>query len=138
MIEKIFYGRNGMDTLSLFILLVSLPFLMFRWANIIGFILLLYVVFRCFSKNIEKRRAEEWKFRQILTSVVMFFKKNTLPIRKFFSYQILKFKNRKTTVYFKCPNCKAILSLPRHKGKLKVTCTVCRHECIKQTGKKQK
>lgn len=133
MIERIFYGRNGMDTFSLFLMLVSLPLLWFRWTAIAGFIIILYVIFRCFSKNIEKRRAEEYAFRNIMSRIGRFFSVHTLKLRNFFKYQSLKIKNRKTTVYFKCPKCRNKLSLPRHKGKLAVTCTVCGHEFIKKT-----
>lgn len=33
--------------------------------------------------------------------------------------------NRKTTMYFKCKNCGQILSVPRGKGKLRITCPRC-------------
>ena len=33
--------------------------------------------------------------------------------------------NRKTTMYFKCKNCGQILSVPRGKGRLRVTCPKC-------------
>ena len=40
-------------------------------------------------------------------------------------------KNRKTTCYFKCKNCGAVLSVPRGKGKLRVTCPQCHEQTIR-------
>ena len=34
-------------------------------------------------------------------------------------------KGRKTTAYLKCPNCGQILSVPKGKGKIRVTCPKC-------------
>ena len=133
MIERIFNGRNGIDAFSLFILTVALLFMISKWTFIIAFVLIIYALFRCFSKNIPKRRAELWKFQSVLYEIVQFFRKYTAGIGKSLSLQSLKWKNRKTTLYFKCPKCKKNLSLPRHKGKLSVTCTVCGHEFIKKT-----
>lgn len=135
MIERIFYGRNGIDTYSIFILFVAMIFLATRWiwTWLIGLALVIYALFRCFSKNIVKRRAEQWKFQSIVFKIGRFFVRIARRIRSFFSFQALKWRNRKTTVYFKCPKCKNRLSLPRHKGKLVVTCTVCGHEFIRKT-----
>lgn len=133
MIEKIFYGRNGIDTFSLFLLLLAIPFSYFKYTLIIGFLLIAYAIFRCFSKNIVRRRAEEWKFKSILFSIKNFFSRHTKGIRGWFKFLSLKWKNRKTTVYFRCPKCKKILSLPKHKGKLAVTCTVCGNEFLRKT-----
>ncbi len=133
MIEKIFYGRNGIDAFSIFLLAAAMLFISFRWTLIIAILLIAYALFRCFSKNTDKRRAELWKFQSILLGTGKFIIKHTAGLRKFFSFQALKWRNRKTTVYFKCPGCKKVLSLPRNKGKLAVTCTVCRHQFIKKT-----
>lgn len=34
-------------------------------------------------------------------------------------------ENRKTTMYFKCKNCGQILSVPRGKGRIRITCPRC-------------
>lgn len=133
MIERIFYGRNGIDAYSMFIFAVALLFMSVKWTWIFGIALIAYALFRCFSKNITKRRSELWKFQSVLYAAIQYLRKHTVGLRKFFSLQSLKLKNRKTTVYFKCPRCKKILSLPRHKEKLAVTCTVCGNKFIKKT-----
>lgn len=133
MIERIFNGRNGVDIISVCVMMLALLFMPYKWTWIISVILIGYALFRCFSKNVYKRRQEVWKFQNGLMRFAQFFSRNTAGIRNFFKYLSLKWKNRKTTVYFKCPKCKKILSLPRHKGKLAVTCTVCGHEFIRKT-----
>lgn len=133
MIERIFYGRNGIDAYSMFIIAVALLLMLNKWTWILGLVLLAYALFRCFSKNVTKRRSELWKFQSALFATVQFLRRHTVGLRKFFSLQSLKWKNRKTTVYFKCPKCKKMLSLPRHKGKLAVNCTVCGNSFIKKT-----
>lgn len=35
--------------------------------------------------------------------------------------------------YMKCPHCKAQLRLPKGKGKISVTCPVCKKEFVKKT-----
>lgn len=133
MIERIFNGRNGIDSLSVFLIIVAFLFMPFRWMFLLSAAIIIYVIFRCFSKNIYKRRQEAMKFQEGMVKFVRWFSDGAAKIGKRFSYTALKWKNRKTTVYFKCPNCRNRLSLPRHKGKLAVTCTVCGHEFIKKT-----
>lgn len=133
MIERIFYGRNGIDAYSVFLLAAAFLLMSNRWTWVFGIVLIAYALFRCFSKNTTKRRSELWKFQSVLYAAVNYVKQHTAGLRNFFSLQSLKWKNRKTTIYFKCPKCKKILSLPRHKGKLAVTCTVCGNKFIKKT-----
>ena len=126
------YGRYGTDTIGKVLLIVymvivvafsvtSLCFTIFMSDNKLasGILYLVYMVLsatlvafifgRMFSRNIVKRRAENEKF-------VGFFKrwKN-------------KFSDRKTHVYRKCPSCKAVLRLPKAKGKHNVVCPRCKN-----------
>lgn len=133
MIERIFNGRNGIDALSVFILAIAILFIPYKWTWLIAAALIGYALFRCFSKNVYKRRQELWKFQNGLMRFAQFFGQKTKVIRNYFAYLTLKRKNRKTTIYFRCPKCRKILSLPRNKGKLAVTCTVCGHEFIRKT-----
>ena len=48
-------------------------------------------------------------------------------IKGFFKLQKNKFKDRKTHVYRKCPKCKAVLRLPKAKGKHTVVCPRCKN-----------
>ena len=69
--------------------------------------MIVWIFFRIFSKNIEARRRENERFC------------NFWKLRK------NKRRDRKTHVYKKCPACKAVLRLPRAKGKHTVVCPKC-------------
>lgn len=120
---RIMYGRYGSDTLNkvltgVYIVWVVLYSILSLWVNstiyslvyILVTIALIFAIFgRMFSRNIEKRRRENQKFCG------------------FFKLRRNKFRDRKTHVYYKCPRCKAMLRLPRAKGKHTVICPRCQN-----------
>ncbi len=121
-------GRNGMDGLCNAILIAAIVCLLiaiipvlsfFSW---IGLALIIWAVFRCFSKNVTKRQRENERFMRILRAP-----------RNGFRSSKMAYDNRKTTKYFKCPGCGATLSVPRGKGKLRVVCPKCKTETIKKS-----
>ncbi|MEG0256125.1 MAG: hypothetical protein RR554_09875 [Vagococcus sp.] len=111
------YGQN--DVLNkhiLFLSFVSLiiyPFTNYYIFLIISLLLLSYSYFRTLSKNKEARKKENEAYRKKLS-----------PIR----FQLLKFKNRDSYRYLKCPNCKQKIRVPKNKGTIRVTCPKCHHE----------
>ena len=86
----------------------------------------LVYIFRNYSRNIERRVAENAKFMEIFGP---FFRKVAEPFKNVFN----RVRDRKTHVYLKCPSCKQTLRLPRGKGKLKVSCPKCKTEFYKTT-----
>ena len=74
-------GRYGTDDFSKFILGASLVlmvlnlFLRFRFLNTVILLLLVYVYFRMFSKNIQKRYQENAKYLQAKERVASVFQK---------------------------------------------------------------
>ena len=117
---KFMYGRYGTDTLNRFLsLLVIIILVVMVFLNgyprlilsVVGLILLFLVYFRMFSRNIYQRRKENDWFRKIINRV----------------------KNIPHYRYFKCPNCKVKIRIPRHKGKIEITCPKCRGTFIKKT-----
>ncbi len=117
------YGRYGMDDLSKFLSYVGLAVLivsMFLPQSVKTFAFLLAVLlvsltyFRSFSKNIEKRRAENVKYLQRKRRVT-----DALSLRR------EMWKQRKSFKFFKCPSCKAVLRVPKDKGKLRIVCKKC-------------
>lgn len=121
-------GRYGSDNLSLFLLISSLVLLvlnMFVFQNMIlstlVWVVLIFNVYRTYSKNIYKRRKENDKYLQI-----------TSPIRKRIS--VLKKQSKdKQHKYFICPNCKQLVRVPRGKGKITITCPSCKHAFDKKS-----
>jgi hypothetical protein len=120
---KFMYGRYGMDELSKFLSYAGLAVLivsMFLPQSVKTIVFLLAVLlvaltyFRSFSKNIEKRRAENAKYLQRRQRVT-----DALRLRR------EMWKQRKSFKFFKCPSCKAVLRVPKGKGKLRIVCKKC-------------
>lgn len=119
-------GRNGVDELGVFLNIASIVLLIAGMIatffsvvlNVIltslAFVLLVYWVFRAFSRNISKRAEENRKYVKLANSFKMFFR-----------LQKNKFKYRKTHRYRKCPKCKNSLRLPYVKGEHSVKCPKC-------------
>jgi FlaA1/EpsC-like NDP-sugar epimerase len=120
---RFMYGRYGSDTLNKTLLIIyavvvvvytvlslfidSIWFSFFYFLFSISIICVIF--FRMFSRNIQKRRRENDKFCG------------------FFKLRKNKFRDRKTHVYKKCPHCKAVLRLPKAKGKHTVICPRCKN-----------
>lgn len=123
------YGRYGSDQLNMAILiaavLVSLtnsvltvflrestvysgivaPIL-----SVIVYGLLIYSFFRMFSRNIYKRQRENRRFTQL--------------------WMRLKDRNNR---YFRCPNCKQTVRVPRGRGKICIRCPKCGEKFTRKT-----
>ena len=114
------YGRYGIDELyyGLFGLWIALMLInVVADSIILAFItsvIAAYQIFRFFSKNREKRRRENEVFLKLWK-----------PVKSWFILQRDRFRDRKTSRYRKCPNCKAILKLPNKKGKHTTACPKC-------------
>ena len=116
------YGRNGYDTLAKTLLWVYLAVfityavvslfvdsvLLYVAYMILSLWIVIYILFRVMSRNVTKRRAENQRFCD------------------FFKLKRNKWRDRKTHVYRKCPSCKAVLRLPKAKGKHSVVCPRCK------------
>lgn len=127
------YGRNGNDKLCYLLLglylalwIASMVVSVFDldlaylviWA--VQMIVLIYWIFRVMSRNVTKRRRE----------VDRFF--------GFFQRKRNRFRDRKTHIYKKCPHCRAVLRLPKRKGKHTVCCPACKERFslkIRRNGK---
>ena len=119
--RRMMYGRNGNDRLCNLLMWVYLALWIVSIVTsaldlvlvslivwIVQIAVLCYWIFRIFSRNIVKRRREVDRFYG------------------FFRNKRNRFRDRKTHVYRKCPHCKAVLRLPKKKGKHTVACPACR------------
>jgi LSD1 subclass zinc finger protein len=79
--------------------------------------ILLLLIFRSFSRNISKRKAENDKFLKIWN-----------PIKREFKLLFRRFKEIGVHRYRKCPHCKKVLQLPIKRGKHMVKCPVCQEK----------
>ena len=126
-LQRLMYGRNGSDQLgrtaivaALVLDVVSMFVIRNRHLQLVGILLywvamalLLYAIFRVFSKNLYKRREENSKFLQWTWKV-----KN--------GRSAAKARHADTAhKYFTCKNCKTICRVPVGKGKVIITCPKC-------------
>ncbi len=113
-------GRYGADKLGNVLVwgAVILTFLNILFSSPIIYLLSLamwvFALYRMFSRNFVKRRAEN-----------AFFEKYWYKAKTEVSQAIVRFKNRKTYKYFKCPNCHTRMRLPRKVGEVTVNCKKC-------------
>ena len=126
-IRRIMAGRYGPDHLSIFLMFLSIILsIIFRiigipWLFFISYIPLVWCIFRMFSRKLEVRSMENYRFMMILSPIYKFFKR-------------MRDRSRdKTHKYLKCPKCKASLRLPKGKGKICITFPKCKYEFIRKT-----
>ncbi len=132
MFRRFMYGRYGNDHFNLALIVISL---IFGFASMfvpgiastvlwgLQLSVLVYWVFRAFSRNIYARRRENaWFLR--LWAIRGFFR----TVKSFF--QRLSDTKHK---YFKCPGCKARLRVPKGRGSITVTCPRCKAKFDKKS-----
>ncbi len=121
-------GRYGPDQLyvALFILALALMLLSnikyFGFLSFFAFAVLFIAMFRMFSRNIVKRRAENDRFLRFYA-----------PIKNSISGKGARKRDNKDFKFFKCPGCKNLLRVPKGKGKIQITCPRCGERFEKKT-----
>lgn len=132
-------GRYGSDQLSIglmigYLLLVfiaritRLPFLAY-----LALALLVWDVYRIFSRNISRRYQENAVFLKYWHRIVQWFRTASGRFERWRGQTLYRMNDKKTHRYFRCPNCKKTLRVPKGKGKIVITCPVCRTEFTKKT-----
>jgi len=133
---RFMYGRYGLDQMGRFMsntlmvmLVISLVLSLLFGGTLIGqvlyyasLILLIWMYFRMFSKNIYKRQLENTKFLELQRKYGGTFAKKWAHL-----------KQRKTHVFFKCPSCKLKMRTPKGQGEKHVTCPKCGTQFTKRT-----
>ena len=121
-------GRYGTDGLNQFLSIASLVLLLiaivsrinlFTW---LGVALLVFCYYRTFSRNISKRTEENYKFY-------------TLKDRVNGKFRGLKeqWANRRIYHYYRCPQCRQKLRVPRGRGRIQISCPRCGTQFIKKS-----
>ena len=126
---RFMYGRNGTDQLNWAILVMYLVLWVIRILvsaldvtvaamiiDVIMFLLAVVLLWRTFSKNLAKRRADNQRFINWWW-----------PIKNRFAAAKAR-KADKAHKYFTCKNCKTICRVPAGKGKIVITCPKCGHK----------
>lgn len=145
--QNFMVGRNGPDTLSRWalggaiVVILICMFLPSMILTMLSYALLFYSIYRMFSKNVAARRAENDKFEGFLAR----FKggrgkgggqggatgtdaKSSQGTGASSAQATKSPSPSKAKVRFTCDNCGQSLSVPKGRGKLKVTCPTCHHQ----------
>lgn len=116
-LARMMAGRNGVDRLAWFECILGLILnLIGSFSGLSVFMFLAYIplvlaLMRIFSRDTSRRHEENRKFLQFIDRI----------------------KGLKHYRYFKCPNCKTRVRVPRGKGKIRITCPSCRERFEKKT-----
>ena len=120
---RFMYGRYGADQLyyALFVLyFVVLLINLFTRSPIFDVLMwavLVWMIFRTFSRNIYKRQRENEIFLKFWN-----------PVKSEFSLLFRRIREIRAHRFRKCPQCKTVLRLPRKTGKHTVRCPRCQHK----------
>ena len=123
-LARFMIGRNGNDQLNRFLLLADVVLLLLAsllGRTALGSLLYLLVLallgltyFRMLSRDVYKRRSENESYlrrKQQFLSRLRVIKE--------------RWKQRKDYKFFTCPSCKAVMRVPRGRGKIRIVCHKC-------------
>ena len=128
-LSRFMYGRNGVDRLTLTMVWTALVLdiiniflrekvpLAYSIIGTVAGIITLLALFRMFSRNLEKRRAENARFME----------KVWWPISRRMAGKRQQ-RMDKEHCYFTCPGCGAVCRVPKGKGRIVITCPRCGNE----------
>lgn len=121
------WGRYGNDRFNQFLILCAVVCLVISFFAgspfyILGTVVMVYVYYRMFSRNVNRRTMENQRYL-----------KQEMKIRSFFIKKKKELAQRKVYHIYRCPNCKQKLRVPRGKGKIAVRCRKCGSEFIKKS-----
>lgn len=125
-------GRYGNDEFNRFLSVAALVFIVISlfgrlfypltFFYIPGVLILIYTLFRSFSKNHYARSKERNFYVNIKNRFLGFFR-----------LQQRRWRGRNTSRYYRCPECRTIIRVPKGRGKIQITCPKCRKQFIKRT-----
>lgn len=126
--QRFMIGRYGNDKMNQVLSGVSLVLVLIgavagvELLYTIGIVLLAYIYFRMFSRNIPKRYSENQAFLPYYYRVTGWFSGKKRDLERNKDYRI-----------FACPQCKQKLRVPKGKGKIQIRCSKCGNEFIKRS-----
>lgn len=127
-LTKMMQGRAGGDHLSLFLLLLSVVITIigrvigFPFIAALSYLPLVFGTYRIFSKDLSKRRMENYKFMMKIS-----------PLYKRFHRLLTRFRLRRDHKLMPCTHCKSMLRVPKGKGKIRITCPKCKARFTRKT-----
>ena len=115
-LQRFMYGRKGSDQLSWALILAGILLCVISSLTdigilyAVGYIPLVFAIYRMYSRNLEKRHQENTRFLNFFTRI----------------------KDRQNR-YFSCPDCRQMVRVPRGKGRINIRCPKCGRQFIRKT-----
>ena len=128
---RFMYGRYGMDEFNFFLLVFAMVVLIIAIfvpvpasliIRLIALAATAFAVFRELSKNRYARNKELKAYNKIRFAITGVFKR--IKIR---------FSQRKTHRFYRCPECKTTVRVPKGRGKIKISCPKCGNTFIRKS-----
>lgn len=125
---RFMYGRYGADELSRVYLVLAVACLAVHLLTrslpfyLAGMALLIYGLYRSFSKNTAKMSAQNQKYMAWRYKMVVKYNQ----AKKHWA-------QRKDYRFYRCPDCRQKVRVPRGRGKIAITCPKCKTEFIKKS-----
>ena len=127
-LRQFMIGRYGTDGLNQFLSIASLVLLLIAIISrvnlftYLGAALLILCIRDRFSRNISKRTEENYRYYAVKDR-----------IRSKFSSLRDQWNNRKLYHYYRCPQCRQKLRVPRGRGRIQISCPRCGTQFIKKS-----
>lgn len=127
-LQRFMTGRYGFDDLSKAYLILTIALMILslfaknRMFYLLALLLLAYCYVRAFSRDIAKRQRENQKFCN-------FRYQRVVKWNKFKERQAQK----KIYRFYRCPQCRQAVRVPKGRGKICITCPKCQSEFIKKS-----
>ena len=121
-------GRNGADEFSRFLswfILILLLFGIFVRIPLISWIalvLIVYMYWRVFSRDLDKRRQENQKYLNLRYKLAASWSKGRRQAAQRRDYR-----------FYKCPVCKQKVRVPKGHGRIEITCPKCREKFVRKS-----
>ena len=127
-LRQFMIGRSGTDGLNQFLSIASIVMLLISLITrvslftYVGMVLLILCYYRSLSRNISKRTEENYKYYAVKDR-----------IRNKFSGLKDQWNNRRLYHYYRCPQCRQKLRVPRGRGRIQISCPRCGTQFIKKS-----
>lgn len=118
------YGNDRLGQVMLMVALICMVLSLFRipFISTVGLVVLILTYYRMFSRQIGKRAAENQKYLVLEWKLRARLQKRKQAIAQSRTHRI-----------FRCPECRQKIRVPRHRGRIAISCRKCGTEFIKKT-----
>lgn len=118
------YGNDRLGQVMLMLALICMVLSLFRipFISTVGLVVLILTYYRMFSRQIGKRAAENQKYLTLEWKLRVRLQKRKQAMAQSRTHRI-----------FRCPKCRQKIRVPRHRGRIAISCRKCGTEFIRKT-----